>query len=226
MPPIAPNENLPQAYANIVEYSSSKGEIASVIAAPKEHIELLDGNEYTFEKIVDADEYLYAASDLIDLPGKKYHAKRNHIAKFCRNYVYEFREYQDSDREELFALYHQWQEGHNEYESREEYAITNILDNREDYGVKIAVLKVDGKIIAFSFNELTSNLRGIVHFEKADTSYDGSYAVINNLSAKAFLSDATIINRQEDLGIEGLRKAKLSYYPIGYSEKWLVTKNN
>ena len=84
------------------------------------------------------------------------------------------------------------------------------------------VLIVDEKIIGFTLGEITPSNVGIVHIEKADVQYNGSYTKLMNMFAKTVLKDTKLINRQEDMGDEGLRQSKLSYRPIGYSMKYFL----
>lgn len=169
----------------------------------------------------DKSEYVYNSSDLIELKGKKYHAKRNHIAKFDSLYDSEYIKISEDNidllRETAGRIYEM-----NGRQPEDEYiAIEEALDSFFDLGLKGAVLKVDGKPIAYSIGSEIDGQCADIHFEKADRSYEGSYTKINNLFAREF-SHLPFIDREEDIGIEGLRKAKLSYFPCKMNDMYSV----
>lgn len=228
LPPLTTLDKIEKGYMRLREYAKEIDKPMKIICAPSEHVSLLDTDIFVVENNPDYAEYLYSPEDLIGLKGKKYHAKRNHIVKFKRSYQYEFREYTEADYDDVMKLFDIWQENKidTDKDSREIYALKYMLSFYRDLGLNAAVLYVGTEIVGFSLGEVTSNNVGIVHFEKADTNYDGSYSAINNFFAEKYLSGVRVINRQEDMGIEGLRKAKQSYYPIGFQEKWLVRSVN
>ena len=105
----------------------------------------------------------------------------------------------------------------------EQYAIHTFFENFSALELKGGVLRVDGRLAAFSIGEpICSNVFG-VHIEKADTRYHGAYPAMAREFAAHFAMDYTYLNREEDLGIAGLRKSKLSYYPELLLEKWTAT---
>jgi hypothetical protein len=106
----------------------------------------------------------------------------------------------------------------------EQYAIDTFFKYFEQFNLMGIAIRVDGKLVAYSIGEKLNSNTVVVHIEKADTSYDGMYVLINNLFAKEFCNapDVVYINREEDLGIEGIRKAKLSYRPVFKVEKHLI----
>ena len=91
--------------------------------------------------------------------------------------------------------------------------IEKCLRHREELGLLTGALRVDGKIIAFTFGSSINQDTFDIHVEKADISYEGAFAMINREFAKRIPEQYTYINREEDLGLEGLRKSKLSYKP-------------
>ena len=185
-----------------------------------EGYELIDDRDFS--------DYIYLSKDLQDLKGKKYHSKRNHLNKFRKSYSYTFREYEKSDYQKCMDLYDLWLERSGSSPTSEKTAIELALKNYQALKLKCGVIEIDGEIKAFSINSLLPNKRaGNVLFEKADVNYDGIFAAINNFSVKMFFKDIEYINRQEDMGIPGLRKAKLSYHPAFILNKYrLVCQNN
>lgn len=179
---------------------------------PNAKITLLDGKC----------EYVYNQKDLAELAGKKYHAKRNHIAKFDKNHPYEYIEIKESNidilaecAEHLYNII--------ENSPEDEYcAIKCAIKHFPHLNLRAAVIKVDGKYAAYSIGSEINGNTADIHFEKADRSFEGSYAKINNCFAKYGWADMEFLNREEDLGIEGLRKAKLSYYPCRLNQMYSI----
>lgn len=170
-----------------------------------------------------ASDYIYLTDDLKNLHGKKFHAKKNFVNSFIKNYKYEFVEYNESYYEEILSLYDKWMGlSLHDVDSNEKIAISIALRHYKQLGLKIGLLLIDGKIGAFSVSAISDFNVAQVFFEKADTNYKGIYAMINYLTANNFLQNTEYINREEDMGIEGLRKAKLSYNPITIYEKFLL----
>lgn len=227
LPPLTTLDNMERAYAIIADYARESNIKLRVIQAPRYHISLVNKDLFDIELMDDAAEYLYKTRDIVDLKGKKYHGKRGHIAKFVKLYPdHIFREYEDSDYDAVIDLFDEWKshkDGEERGIKREFAALNTALELRKKYGLKVGVMIVDGSLIGFSLGEVTPNNIGIVHFEKANIEYEGAYSMLTNCFAKAFLSETRLINRQEDMGMEGLRKSKQSYYPVGFAEKALFT---
>lgn len=197
-------------------------------------------------------DYIYSAESLATLAGNLYKKKRNHVSRFNRTYSdYEIRpltpenfadalevekrwlnveslgESSDTDCECTCECREAaWAERSEDEKSRlaEYCAIEEALQNFEALGMKGAVLYVEGKPVGMTMASQIIPSVWDIHFEKVIDEYanDGGYAVINKMFA-ATLSGARLINREEDIGIEGLRKAKLSYYPLTILDKCHAT---
>lgn len=170
-------------------------------------------------------DYVYNSSDLINLAGRKYHAKRNHLKKLqSRGYSYSALNESDFDDCITFAADSYNSSGGYTDESSvaEQFAINAYFTSYNELELKGGILRVDGKVAGFTIGErICSDTIG-VHIEKADSSIDGAYPAINNEFAKAEAAGYTYVNREEDLGIEGLRKAKRSYHPVMMIKKYTV----
>jgi hypothetical protein len=171
-------------------------------------------------------EYVYLAEDLSNLKGKKYHAKRNHINRLLAEHTCEYRRYTGSDYNECIALQKKWihckddsPEGCEELE-----VIKRALLNLDRLGLKCGLLFADGELKAFSIGEAFGDM-AIIHIEKADPELRGAYALINREFVRNEWSKMKYINREEDMGIEGLRKAKLSYNPAFLLKKYDCIRN-
>ena len=161
-------------------------------------------------------DYIYLQSDLSTLIGNRFHQKRNHINNFEKKYNWEYVSVTPDQlpllRETAAHLFAVDGRLPDEYE-----AILEILDHFEELKVKAGVLLVEGTPVAYSIGEVMCDDTALIHIEKADRSYDGAYSMINKLFAGEF-ADCTYINREEDMGIPGLRKAKTSYHPVRMGE--------
>jgi len=160
----------------------------------------------------DSADYIYSQKNLSLLQGKKFHAKRNHISKFKRNNPdYEYKLLDSSNFEDAYFVAHKWHMNNMTAEKAELAAIREALDCFYELELMGGVLYVKSRPVAMTIASKINDFVCDVNFEKA-VDVDGAYAVINNEFAKSqpqFLQ----FNREEDLGIEGLRKSKLSYYP-------------
>lgn len=169
-------------------------------------------------------EYIYASEDLITLVGKKYQAKRNHINRFKRTYEWEYLPITREIIPDCLKLYERWcaeNGGCNSEQSliEERIATQNTFQNFEKLGLIGGALRINGEILAYSYGQpLTKDTFGI-HAEKCLYEIDGGFSMINREFAEHNCVAYTYINREEDLGIDTLRKAKLSYYPVILLEK-------
>lgn len=176
-------------------------------------------DKFHFEADRDYADYLYLRTDLATLAGKKFQAKRNHLNKFRRTYTnYEYVPLTSNRIQECLDLEAEWCKVNNcdqhEGTGNERRALIYALHNFDALGLTGGILHVDGKIVAFTFGMPINQDTFGVHVEKADTTIDGAYTMINYEFANHIPEQYTYINREEDLGIEGLRKAKLSYQPV------------
>ncbi len=187
-----------------------------------EQTAILDGFKITTSR--NDSDYIYDVLELSELKGKKFHAKRNFVNRFTSKNNYSFKMYEDCDYEKAVALCEKWQNEKDSNATMEFLAIKKSLELHNDLGLKIGLLFVKENLVAFSISDIAPN--GVAHtlFEKGDVNYEGVYQTINYLTAKELLVGCKFVNRQEDMGIEGLRKAKLSYNPVMVAEKYTITK--
>ena len=176
----------------------------------------------------DEADYIYQWDTLAYLKGKKLHGKRNHINRFLENYPdYEYENIGDSNYKECLELAKAWWENNKSSEENNPYelkALEIALSNMHVLGLEGALIRVQGKVIAFTVGEPLTEDTYVVHFEKAYADIQGAYAMINREFVRRNLKKYSFINREEDLGIPGLRHAKTSYQPIKLLEKGTVTE--
>lgn len=172
-------------------------------------------------------DYIYPAEQLRGLHGRHLQPKRNHVNSFMRSYDYRVEALTKGHRDEVFELLNRWSDAKLESNNRaisklEMRAIVGCFDNFEELGIQGVALYVEDGLIAFSCGSEIASEPPIfdIHFEKADVSYKGVFAMINRLLAESLPERYTLINREEDMGIMGLRKSKLSYMPQMIHHKW------
>jgi hypothetical protein len=171
-------------------------------------------------------DYVYRSEDLIALKGSRYHAKRNFLNRFESSAAYQL---QPLGPENL-GLCAEFQERWCEFRRCEEdlnllgewEAIKEALAHYSGLKVKGEVITMDGRVEAFTFGELLNADTAVVHIEKANPEIPGLYAAINQKFLQKYWSEVRYINREQDLGEEGLRRAKLSYHPDHLEEKYRI----
>ncbi len=169
-------------------------------------------------------DYLYDPEDMRTFAGKRFSAKRNHINKFNSLYPnHEVSVITESDVPEIKRFLASLPANEPSLLGRaEESALSELLDNYAFYNFKGIRLSVAGRTVAFAVGDVIGDTL-FCHFEKADVSFEGSYSVIAREFARAFSEGVRVINREEDMGLPGLRKSKLSYNPVRLLEKFNVT---
>jgi hypothetical protein len=189
----------------------------------KKHV---DSDRYVFLSDPDNNDYVYRSLDLIQLSGRRYHRKKNHLNRFIKNNNFEYLAL-DMDLVECFLdLQEEWCQLKECAEDSsllsEDYAIYTALTCFEDLGISGGAIRIDSKLEAFSLGEPLNNNTAVIHIEKANSEIPGLYSVINQMFCSNAWSHMEYINREQDLGIEGLRKAKESYYPHHMVYKYTV----
>ena len=183
----------------------------------KELLEELYPEKFDFSYDRNSDNYYYSTEALATLAGKKLHGKRNHINKFKSLYQWEYIHLDHEAAMECVDIAKDWCKQKNcEKDAvlrNEVKGCIEALNHMEELNLKGGAIRVDGTIVAFSLGERLNEETALTHIEKANTDYQGAYTIINNEFVKNEWADTKYINREEDMGIEGLRKAKLSYRP-------------
>jgi len=172
-------------------------------------------------------DYLYEAEKLIKLSGKKLHGKKNHYNSFIKSYQYEVKDIKGEQViSDVIVAAEKWYEGNEEDDDMLYYelqGIKDVLKNIEIINSKGIAVYVDEKIVAFSLGEKLNDNLAVIHIEKADMDYSGVYSFINKTFVDRCFSEVKIINREQDLGIAGLRKSKLSYHPFKLEKKYIFS---
>jgi hypothetical protein len=193
-----------------------KGISDSVLIPSRDHLE-----EWGIEITEDRDnfDYLYLRSDLAELPGKKYHKKRNLVNQFIHYYSHEQRPLTMETVPQALWVLNRWRKDKG---AEGDYtAARESLEFFPDLGMKGAMYYINGEPVGWCLGESLANGRMFaIHFEKAIDTYKGIFQYINQSFASSLPESFIYINREQDLGDEGLRQAKMTYRPSGFVRKY------
>ena len=189
-----------------------------VTEADRQQIEAACPGRFTYEEDRNFFDYIYARRDLATLAGKKYHAKRNHIAAFERDGDYTYERITPDNLSACAAMADVWKAQNIDKDpeglENERTALQRAFDNYTALGLHGALLRRGGAVVAVTIGEAMGSHMFCTHFEKAFADVRGAYPMINREFALRELGAYPLVNREEDTGNEGLRKAKLSYHPL------------
>lgn len=230
--PLCRDEDLPYCFEEMRRYFNEVLHKPLLIKlADEEAIQALqlDSGQYLVREETDLKDYLYEGDKMRSLSGKKLHKKKNHYNRFVKDYAgrYEYRKLTPEHRGQIFRFLERWRETKGmeveEHLDPEVEGIHHILKNLELLKVRMGGIFIDGELEAFSMGSYNSaENMAVIHIEKANPEISGLYQAINREFLLNAFPEAALINREDDLGLEGLRKAKESYYPCGYARKYLV----
>lgn len=232
--PLCRQEDLESSFCEIVDYFNQVlKKPLRIYLADEEAVQYLNLDPARFEvkEQEDLKDYLYDGEALRTLAGKKLHKKKNNYNAFVKAYEgrIEYRKLCCSDREDVWKFLDFWRqqkgddvEEHLDYEVR---GIHDILKNCSEMAVEMGGVYVDGRMEAFTIGSLNplENM-AVIHIEKANPEMRGLYQYINREFLVHAFPDVALVNREDDMGLEGLRKAKMSYNPIAFARKYSVTQ--
>lgn len=188
------------------------------------------GDKFVVSNDRDWSEYIYDAKEFISMSGKKYHAKRNHIAKFRNEYNSTINSIKESDLFDLVKFEEKWLERQTFDDDdmrgsarRENEILKSWYKAALDGEIICDVLRVDNRIVGVTIGEIMPSGNAVIMYEKADVEYEGVYAYLAHEFASRHFQNCEYINRQEDMGLEGLRKSKLSYCPAFLLDKFILS---
>ncbi|NLJ90857.1 MAG: DUF2156 domain-containing protein [Clostridiales bacterium] len=235
LPPTTSKDNFKKAFLELQEYfTSTLNKKLKMYLVDEEALELLELDEANFKIIEDRDsfDYIYDGNKLRALTGRKYSKKRNHINAFLKEYEgrFEYRRLDKENANDILEFTHKWSliknsdDPYNRIES-EEVGIRNILANYPLPNTVMAGIYIDNKLEAFTVGSYDPVLKlATIHIEKANPEIRGLYPYINQQFLNQEFEDAKYINREDDMGIPSLRKAKESYYPIFLAKKYTIVQ--
>lgn len=221
----------------MMEDASSLGRKFSLMSLTDRTRHIVDGlfpGEFEFIPVRNSYDYVYRREDLVSLSGRKYQAKRNFIARFMELPGWEYVpvHYDSPDCGELIGECMRMNEvwcrkngcAQNLSMSQESCAVRRALSDFRQLRLTGGILRAGGDTVAYTVGERLNSDTFIVHVEKAFSEVKGAYPMINRSFIEHEAGDCTYVNREDDAGDEGLRKAKLSYHPAFMIEKYLAVK--
>ena len=172
-------------------------------------------------------DYIYLTQDLIDLKGRDFHSKKNHLNYFNKTFEHEYVKLSSDMADDAMRFIDEFNKrkevpaSEMEMLKMEEEAMKDVFVNLEKVGYEAGAILINGKIEALAIGGRLGNKMITEHVEKANVNFRGLYQAINNEFCKNTAAWAKYINREEDMGIPNLRKAKLSYRPVKLLEKYI-----
>jgi hypothetical protein len=190
-------------------------------------VEQLSGMGYVIASDRDNDDYLYLRSELAELPGKRFHKKKNRINYFTSRFGYTVEPFSPVHLEAALQLLERWRQVHDDGASRtqsaEAAATREALCLANQLGLSGVVVLTERGVSAFALGEQLSDMTNVCHFEKADPFIEGVSQLVNREYSRSIPGEITYINREQDLGENGLREAKTSYHPVAMVRKFRVS---
>lgn len=211
------------------EHFEKQGQPFSIRLVPPSLVKLISEAVPEMEWIDDRPnyDYIYDVDQLVELKGRKFHGKKNHLNYFKANNEYEYVPMTSAMTDELMDYVRAFNARKdipaNEMEllKFEENAMEDVFSNLEATGMEGGVIKINGKIEAIAAGGRLGSDMIVEHIEKANVDFRGLYPAINNEFSKSVQGWAKYMNREEDMDIMNLRKAKLSYRPVEILEKYI-----
>jgi len=222
-PPVG-QATLPEAFSLAEELVDRP--VLSAECIPEAALSGLEGAHFEVEPDRNNSDYVYRRSDLAELEGRRYHSKRNMVDRCLATHECVYEEIVASNLNEVADMQDRWCQERNcgrEPALCDEYqAIRQVLTCWADLSVFGGAVRVDGTIEAYTVGEPLNDNTAVIHFEKAMSRVEGLYQVVNQWFCRNHLGRFEYVNREQDLGIPGLRKAKKSYYPSHMVNKYVV----
>ena len=226
------NGEIKNAFNLILEDAKLNNKKIEFVCLNKNQTKILKeifGEKIKINKNRDGFDYIYSLERLSSLSGRKYHSKKNHFNSFKNKYNFKFELINEENISQCSSFAREWYSINEATPTllKEQKALECAFQNYFKLNLIGAIIKVENKIIAFCIGEEMYNKNIFcTHFEKADYNFQGAYTAINKLFSEFLINDFKLVNREDDAGIEGLRKAKLSYHPEILLEKYYAEFNN
>jgi hypothetical protein len=218
-----------ECYQGLLQYLKGKGLSPKIDRVPEAAVEKIDWKPSGMKAELDRSQcdYVYLTQDLTELKGRKYHRKRNHIKQFQEKYSYQYIPLTPEWIPQCLQLEAEWCDLRHCESSpgllNESSAIKEAFTRFEELGVKGGAILINGRVEAFTLGDPLNGETAVIHVEKANPAFEGLYPTINQAFLEYQWSGYTYVNREQDLGEEGLRKAKESYFPHHMVNKYRIT---
>jgi hypothetical protein len=216
-PPIGPRD--PALMRALLRLALDEGDETPLMLIDSETAQWMHEIDPKLMLVPDRDhfDYVYSAADLSELPGKHYVKIRSQIHKFRKNYRYTVEPITPGNRRELIDFLEKWCElkgcDSDSFLAHEIEATSYAIEHLSELSLQGLLIRVESRVEAISLFERLNEDTAVIHFEKGMTEYEGIYKAINAETAKVLAGEVKYINRESDLGVEGLREAKMRYHP-------------
>ena len=192
------------------------GEVFCIAAANKLFTDLIKERfpKYKINEAREMYDYIYLTTDLSNLEGKKYRKKRTNINNFKNVFNYEYKKMDNDNKADCIKIFDKWNENIKDDVLDEKNSILSAIENLDELELFGALIYIKDEPIAFTIAESFKEDTVLIHIEKAVPEYRSAYTIINQeFAERELLGKFKFINREEDMGIEGIKRAKLSYHP-------------
>ena len=216
-PPIGPRD--PALMRELLRLALDESDETPITLIDSDTAQWMHKIDPTLVLVADRDhfDYVYSAADLAELPGKHYVKIRSHIHKFRKHYKHTVEPIATENRKELINFLEEWCEmkkcESGSFLEHEIEATSYAIEHLSELSLQGILIRVDSEVGAISLFERLNEDTAVIHFEKGMTEYDGIYKAINVATAEVLAGKVKFINRESDLGVEGLREAKMRYHP-------------
>ncbi len=225
------NRNIKPVISALAEYFEIHDKKPLIRLYSKDEIALLEDafpGKFILTEDRNSFDYVYKIKDLIELSGRDYHAKKNHINRFLAKYPYEYIDITKDNLHLCYDMFERWCDSKMDtvpgIEEQHE-AVKRLFDNFDKLNVTGGGIMVEGNMVAFSIGEVLNRDKSfvVIHLEHADTDFQGSFPLINQQFLINSWNNFEYVNREEDMGLAGLRRAKKSYRPCLMVEKYIAS---
>ncbi len=227
-PPIGEG-NVIECFQSLLQYLGGKAVLPKIARVPEAVVTQIDWKASGMKAELDRSQcdYVYLVQDLTELKGRKYHRKRNHIKQFQEKYPFQYIPLTPEWVPQCLQLQAEWCDLRDCEASpglrNESLATKEAFTRFEELGVNGGAILINRKVEAFTLGDPLNPETIVIHIEKANPAYEGLYPTINQAFLEHQGSGYTYVNREQDLGEEGLRKAKESYFPHHLVDKYTIT---
>jgi len=222
--------NPAEAVQACFEYLKEKAEIQTIERVGEDFIaaSAWDDSQFVISEDRDNFDYLYDTGELTELAGEKFHDKKNLLNQFLKKYQYRYQNLTPELVPECLKFEHEWCEDRDcdkiEGLRHEKCAVLEMLNNFRALSSKGGIIRIAEKIVALTLGERLNKDTLVIHVEKANNEITGLYQAINWEFLKNQAQSFRFVNREQDLGVEGLRRAKMSYNPVRLIKKYRITE--
>ncbi|MDR0305919.1 MAG: phosphatidylglycerol lysyltransferase domain-containing protein [Chitinispirillales bacterium] len=226
--PVGRGDRVPAALRLLSFLKTLGSERASIERADSKFLSEIEGDSrFSVEPQPEHFDYLYPLKNFYPMSGRKLHGKRNHVSQFLRKQTAGYEPVSKSNLDNCLEFLNRWYKREYRGEAAlysEHKSVTEILKNLEYFNCRAAALTINEKVEALTLGELLNNDTAVIHVEKANHDIHNLYTYIASRFCAEEFGNVKFINREQDLGKENLKKAKMSWYPCMLVKKFRITR--